>query len=147
MIVNHNVKKNQFVGLQRAYFDVAGTGDATIEFPLTGPKQIRKIAVVTADNSAAVGPLTLAVKQGAASLTDIVGGLDIKQLANTYVVADEAALDKNLVKMSASFNGIAFAVNNAAGADSWSFRVEVVYSARTNVNDNVYVDEKIEGIL
>ena len=147
MIVNHNVKKNQFVGTQRAYFDVAGTGNAIIEFPLTGPKQIRKIAVVTANNSAAAGPLTLAVRQSAASLTNIVNNLDIKQAANTYVVADEAALDKTLVKMSELFNGIAFVVNNGGGADTWAFRVEVVYSARTNVNNNVYVDEKIEGIL
>lgn len=145
MIVNHNVKKNQFVGVQRAYFQLAGTGTTTIAVPLVGAKQIRKVSVVTGANNLAAQPLTLTVQQDVA--TGPIVSLDIKQVLNTFVVADESALDKNFVKMGPQFDGLAFVIANPAGADNWSFSIEVVYSARTNINNTVYVDEKVEGLL
>lgn len=146
MIVNHNVKKNQFVGVQRAYFQFAGTGTTTIAVPLVGAKQIRKVSVVTGPNSLALGPLTLTVQQDVA--TGPIVSLDIKKVLNTFVVADESALDKNFVKMGSQFDGLAFVVANPGGGpDAWSFSIEVVYSARTNINNTVYIDEKVEGLL
>lgn len=146
MIVNHNIKKNQFTGCQRAYFVLNGTGDATIILPLSGPKQIRKMTVVTGPNGAAVNALTLQLLQQAAGVA-ITSALDIKKAVGTYVVANESDLVKAAVKMSDAFDGIALKVDNAAGADNWSFAVEIIFSPRTNVNDNVYLDEKVEGLL
>lgn len=146
MIVNHNIKKNQFAGCQRAYFTLNGTGDATMTLPLSGPKQIRKLTVVTGPNAAAVNALTLQALQQAAGVA-ITSALDIKQAVGTYVVANESSLVKTAVKMGDAFDGIALKIDNAAGADNWSFAVEIIFSPRTNVNDNVYVDEKVEGLL
>lgn len=144
-IVNHDIKKNQFAGCQRAYFTLNGSGNATITLPLSGPKQIRKVNVVTGPNSAAAQPLTLQVLQVAAG-NAITAPLNIKQVVGTFVVADEAALFKDYVKMGEAFDGIALKIDDNAGADSWSFAIEIIFSPRTNVNNTVYVDEKIEGV-
>ena len=145
-IVNHDVKKNQFVGCQRAYFTLNGSGTTTMSLPLTGPKQIRKVSIVTGPNSAAVQPLTLQLLQVAAG-NAITAALDIKKAVGTYVFADEAALVKDYVKLGEAFDGIALKVDNSAGADNWSFSVEIIFSPRTNVNNTVFVDEKVEGVL
>jgi hypothetical protein len=145
-IVNHDVKKNQFVGCQRAYFTLNGSGTTTMSLPLTGPKQIRKVAIVTGPNSAAVQPLTLQLLQVAAG-SAITAALDIKKAVGTYVFADEAALVKDFVKLGEAFDGIALKVDNNAGADNWSFSIEIIFSPRTNVNNTVFVDEKVEGVL
>ena len=145
-IVNHDIKKNQFVGCQRAYFTLNGSGTTTMSLPLTGPKQIRKVAIVTGPNSAAVQPLTLQLLQVAAG-NAITAALDIKKAVGTYVFADEAALVKDYVKLGEAFDGIALKVDNNAGADNWSFSIEIIFSPRTNVNNTVFVDEKVEGVL
>jgi hypothetical protein len=145
-IVNHDIKKNQFVGCQRAHFTLNGTGNTTLTLPLSGPKQIRKVTVVTGPNSTAVQPLTLQLLQQSGG-TAITAALDIKQVVGTFVTANESALVASAVKMSEAFDGIALKVDDNAGADNWSFSVEIIYSPRTNVNNNVFMDEKIEGIL
>jgi hypothetical protein len=145
-IVNHDIKKNQFAGCQRAYFTLNGSGNSTMSLPLTGPKQIRKVAIVTGPNSGAVQPLTLQLLQAAAG-SAITAALDIKKAVGTYVIADESALVKDYVKMGEAFDGIALKVDNNAGADNWSFSVEIIFSPRTNVNNTVFVDEKVEGVL
>jgi hypothetical protein len=145
-IVNHDVKRNQFVGCQRAYFTLNGSGTTTMSLPLTGPKQIRKVAIVTGPNSAAVQPLTLQLLQVAAG-NAITAALDIKKAVGTYVFADEATLVKDYVKLGEPFDGIALKVDNNAGADNWSFSIEIIFSPRTNVNNTVFVDEKVEGVL
>lgn len=145
MIVNHNVKKNQFVGVQRAYFEIAGTGDESVVVPLSGPKQIRKVSVVTGNNAGSA-VLVLNVLQSVGG-DPIVTGLAVNTAANTSVVASESMLNENFVKMDDSFDGLCFEVDNNAVGDNWSLRIEVIYSARTNINNNVYVDEKVEGLL
>lgn len=145
-IVNHDIKKNQFAGCQRAHFILSGSGDSTITLPLSGPKQIRKVLLITGPNAAAVNTLTLQVLQAPAGAA-ITAALDIKQVANTFVVANESNLFAAAVKMSEAFDGITLRVDNNTGADNWSFAVEIIYSPRTNVNNTVYVDEKIEGVL
>lgn len=146
MIVNHNVKKNQFVGTQRAHFELSGTGSQTVMIPLSGPKQIRKITIVTGDNSA-IDPATVLNVRQMAGGSIIVGSIPIQLGPNIVIVKDESSLDKEFVKMNETFDGLAFEIDNALVADVWSLRIEVIYSARTNVNNNVYVDEKIEGLL
>lgn len=145
-IVNHDIKKNQFAGCQRAYFILNGSGDTTYTLPLSGPKQIRKVLVTTANNAAAVNTLTVQLLQavGGAAIT---AALDIKQPAGTFVTANESTLVTSAVKMSDAFDGIALKIDNNTGADNWGFAIEIIYSPRTNVNNTVYVDEKIEGIL
>lgn len=145
-IVNHDIKKNQFAGCQRAYFTLNGAGSSTMPLPLSGPKQIRKVSVVTGPNAGAVQTVTLQLLQQAAG-TAITPALNIKQAAGTFVFANESDLVASAVKMSDAFDGIALKVDNNGGADNWSFSVEIIYSPRTNVNNTVYVDEKIEGIL
>lgn len=145
MIVNHNVKKNQFVGVQRAYFEISGTGDQSVVVPLSGPKQIRKVSVVTGNNAGSA-VLDLNVLQSVGG-DPIVTGLAVNTADNTSVVASESMLNENFVKMDDSFDGLCFEVNNNLAGDNWSLRIEVIYSARTNINNNVYVDEKVEGLL
>lgn len=145
-IVNHDVKKNQFVGCQRAYFLLSGSGTTTFTLPLTGPKQIRKVAIVTGANSAAIQTVTLQLLQVAAG-NAITSALDIKKAAGTFVIADESTLVKDYVKMGEAFDGIAVKVDNNGGADNWSFSIEIIFSPRTNVNNTVFVDEKVEGVL
>lgn len=145
-IVNHDIKKNQFVGCQRAYFTLTGSGNSTVTLPLSGPKQIRKVTVVTGPNAGAVQPLTLQLLQQSGG-TAITAALNIKQAIGTFVVANESDLVQSAVKMSDAFDGIALKVDDNAGADNWSFAVEIIYSPRTNVNNTVFVDEKIEGLL
>lgn len=144
-IVNHDIKKNQFAGCQRAYFTLNGSGNATMTLPLSGPKQIRKVNIVTGPNAGAVQPLTLQVLQVAAG-SAITAPLDIKQAVGTFVTANESALFKDYVKMGEAFDGIALAIDDNGGADNWSFAIEIIFSPRTNVNNTVYVDEKIEGV-
>ena len=143
-IVNHDVATKQQIGLQTAHFSLAATGAATITVPLTGPKQIRKIVVLTGNNAGAAA-LTLAVWDEDAGNV-IAAAKDIKQAADTYVVWEESELEPEFVKMGASYNGLAFDITNAGGPDAWSCIVEVLYSPRTNTYGSVYVDEAVEGV-
>ena len=145
-IVNHDLRKNQLAGLMSAHFNVSGTDDTDIELPLSGPKQIRRIVVTTGANSGAVGTLTLQPKQTTGGNT-LGSARDIKKAAGTYVKWDEATLTSTAVRMDSTFDGIAFSVVNAGGADAWAFAVEVVYSPVTNVNGTAYVDAKLNGVL
>ena len=147
-IVNHSVATKQHIGIQRAVYAISATGAATIEVPLTGPKQIRKVVVTCGANSGAVGTLTLQV-------LDTTGGnvvcaaKNIKLAAGTYVRWEEseiAAIIPNFAKMGTSIDGLAFKVVNAGGADAWSVIAEVIFSPRKTTLGSAYVDEKVEGV-
>lgn len=148
-IVNHSVVTKQHIGIQRAYFVLSGTDDTTIEVPLTGPKQIRKVVITAgANNAGAVGTLTLQVLDTTGGHV-ICAAKDIKVAAGTYVTwtgAEIAAVSPNYAKLSTSIDGLAFKVVNAGGADAWSFVAEVLFSPRTNTFGDVYVDESVEGV-
>ena len=144
-IVNHDLKNNQFAGIQRAHFEITGVSDLSVDVPLTGPKQIRRIVVITGANSGGAAK-TLQVLQKAGG-TAMTAAKDIKLAANSYVTFEASEFVSGTTKMDSTFDGLCFKVDNGAAGDTWAIRVEVLFSPRTNVNNNVYVDEKIEGIL
>lgn len=144
-IVNHDLKNNQFAGIQHATYEISGAGDLSVEVPLTGPKQIRRIVVVTGANGGG-GAKTLQVLQKAGG-TAMTAAKDVKLAANSYVTFESNEFVSGTTKLDSTFDGLCFKLDNSGGADAWSLRVEVLFSPRTNINNNVYMDEKIEGIL
>lgn len=145
-IVNHDLKNNQFAGIQRESYFVSGSGDLSVEVPLTGPKQVRRIVIVTGPNSAGVPVKTVQILQKVGG-TAMTAAKDIKLAGNSYVTFESTDFVSGTTKMDSTFDGLCFKIDNGGGADAWSFRAEVLFSPRTNINNTVYVDEKIEGIL
>lgn len=145
-IVNHSVATKQHIGVQRAYFVLSGTDDTTIEVPLTGPKQIRKVVITAgANNAGAAGTLTLQVLDATGGNV-VCAAKDIKVAAGTYVKWEGSEISTTYGKLAATIDGLAFKVVNALGADAWSFVAEVLFSPRTNTFGDVYVDESVEGV-
>ena len=143
-IVNHDLKGNQHAAIQRAHYHFAGTGTTTVEVPLAGPRQIRRIVCITGANITAnaktLRPLQVAGGDG------IGLAKDINKAALTRVTWEPADLLVAKVKTDATFDSIAFDVICANGGETWSVDVEVLYSPRTNINNSVFLDEKVAGL-
>lgn len=142
-IVNHDLKGNQFAGSQRAHFHFSGVGTTTVEAPLSGPKQIRRIVAITGANVA--NPKTLRPFQVAGG-SALAAAKSINTAALIRVIWEPADLYADKVKMDSTFDSIAFDVICDGPGDSWSIDVEVLYSPRTNINNTVFLDEKVAGL-
>lgn len=129
-----NVGRKTRVGVNAATFTLSGTfggaGSENILLPITGPKTIKKIVLVTADNSGVAVSLTCKPQTDVAG-TDLGSAKDILKTANNVVEWNTADLTASACNIGSTHKGINLLVT-AGGAGTWGLRVEVLFTDLAN---------------